>query len=106
MRWIEQWQKVLAKVWPEDFAAAIDPLAEDWLGLVDLPTHVGMLRTLPRKEEINGCGVAGGETGLYTFTVALREHLNRIRDIADDGRTAVREFAASDLQGPCNIGHA
>ena len=106
MRRIQQGKKVLAQVWPEDFATTIDRLAEGGLRLIELPAHIGMLGTLPRKEEVNVGTVARMEACLHTLTIALRERLNRVGNVADDGTTTVREFATTGLQSPRNVGHA
>src|SRR5260221_14202464 len=65
-----------------------------------------MLRSLPGKEEVDGCGVVRVETGLHTLTVSLRERLNCVRNIAHYNGTPVREFATASLQSPRDVSEA
>src|SRR5258707_13373999 len=62
-----------------------------------------MLRSLPGKEEVNGFGVVRVETSLHTLTVSLREHLNRVRNIAHHDGAAVRGFATTGPQNSRNV---
>src|ERR1700737_2251747 len=46
------------------------------------------------------------EACLHTLTIALRERLNRFRNVAGNGIKTVREFATTGLQSPRNVGDA
>src|SRR5262245_37738877 len=52
-RRVKQSPKVFAQVRPENFRAAIDCVAKDWLGVVKFATHVWVLRALTRKEKVH-----------------------------------------------------
>src|ERR1700730_2148105 len=104
MRRVQQRKKDLGKMRTKDFAATLNPLAEDGLGLIDLAAHIRVLRALARKQKVNGSGIVRAGTRLHALGVALRERLNSVGNIVDNCSATVRESATPHLQSPGNIG--
>src|SRR5579884_2929369 len=96
--WIKRPAQVHAQVGAKDIRAEIDLFAEDWLCLIEIASHVDILRSLAGKKKcrrtlLRGCNSRQDLLGIHSF-----QNINRFVYIATKEHQAMRERLSPCLQ--------